>query len=107
MREGGILSICSLEQVGEKGFMPKDALVEQATAFFEYRTIGVNRMYAAMGANRQIDLLTRCFNTSLEPGWEYVVIDGTQFRIDAAQPHDDAVDLSLVRLEEFYDLATE
>lgn len=107
MRDGGILSICALEERGEKGFMPKEVLVEKATAFFAYRTIGVTRMYAALGANRQIDLLVRCFNTSHKREWKYVVIDGEQFRIDAAQPQDDAVDLTLIRLEEFYDLFTE
>lgn len=87
--------------------MPKEVLVEQTTSFFSYRTIGVNRMYAALGANRQIDLLVRCWNTQLDPTWEYVVIDGSQYRIDIAQPQDDAVDLTLIRLEEFYDLITE
>lgn len=107
MRDGGILTICSLEERGEKGFMPSEVLVEQATAFFSYRTIGVTRMYAALGANRQIDLLVRCWNTALDPAWEYVIIDGSQYRIDIAQPVDDAVDLTLIRLEEFYDLITE
>ena len=107
MRDGGILKICSLEERGEKGFMPVEVLVEQTTAFFSYRTIGVHRTYAALGANRQIDLLVRCWNTSLNPEWKYVVIDDTQFRIDIAQPVDDAIDLTLVKLEEFYDLAAE
>lgn len=107
MRDGGILTICSLEERGEKGFMPKAVLVEQATAFFSFRTIGVTRMYAAIGANRRIDLLVRCWNTSLDPEWNYVILDGVQFRIDTAQPMDDAVDLTLVKLEEFYDLFTE
>lgn len=107
MRDGGILKICTLEERGEKGFMPKETLVEQATAFFSYRSIGVTRMYAALGANRQIDLLVRCWNTQLDPAWEYVVIDDVQYRIDIAQPQDDAVDLTLIRLEEFYDLITE
>lgn len=107
MRDGGILSICTLEERGEKGFMPKEVLVEQATAFFSYRTIGVTRMYAAIGANRRIDLLVRCWNTALKPDWKYVVLDGEQFEIDTAQPISDAVDLTLVRLEDFYDLFTE
>lgn len=107
MRDGGILSICALEERGEKGFMPREVLVAKADAFFSYRTIGVTRMYAALGANRRIDLLVRAWNTALDPTWQYVVINGEQFRIDTAQPMGDAVDLTLVRLEEFYDLFTE
>ena len=107
MRDGGVLTLYSLENVGEKGFEPVEKLVEKASAFFAYRTIGVQRRFLAQGANRQIDLLVRCFNTSLAAGWEYVVIDDAQFRIEQATPVDDAVDLELARLEEFYDLVTE
>lgn len=105
MRDGGKLSICSLQNVAEPGFMPREALVIEAEAFFSYREIGVTRMYAALGANRQIDLLVRAWNTSIDREWKFVVIDGEQFRIDAAQPTGDAVDLTLVRLEDFYDVA--
>ena len=87
--------------------MPREALVEKAGAFFSYREIGVTRLYAALGANRQIDLLVRAWVTSLDETWKYVVIDGQQFRIDAAQPVGDAVDLTLIRLEDFYDLVAE
>ena len=107
MRDGGMLTICALEEVGEKGFMPEEKLVAKTTAFFSYRTVGVTRMYAALGANRQIDLLVRCWNTEIEPEWEYVVIGEKQYRIDTSQWVDDAVDLTLVKLEEFYDLVTE
>lgn len=106
MREG-VLKVCALEEVGEKGFMPAEKLVVKAEAYFAYRTIGVTRLYAALGANRQIDLLVRCWNTTLDPEWRYVIIDDIQYRIDIAQPQADAVDLTLIRLEEFYDLATE
>lgn len=87
--------------------MPKEALVEEADAFFGYRQIGVNRFYAALGANQRIDLLVRVFVTALEDGWKYVVIDGKQFRIEVAQPVGDAIDLTLQRLEDFYDLIAE
>ena len=106
MREGGKLSICSLQNVAQPGFMPREALVEEASAFFSYREIGVTRAYAALGANQRIDLLVRAWVTSLKPGWKYVVIGDDQFRIDLAQPTGDAVDLTLVRLEDFYDVAT-
>lgn len=105
MRDGGILTIYQLSQTQEKGFMPKETLVEVATAFFSYRQIGVTRYYAAIGANQQIDLLVRCWNTQLPDNAKFVVINGAQYRIDLAQPMEDAVDLTLVRLEDFYDIA--
>lgn len=105
MRDGGILKLYELTETQTAGFMPQEELVLKGSAFFSYRTIGVNRMYAALGANRQIDLLVRCWNTQLPLDAKFVIIDGIQYRIDVAQPMEDAVDLTLVRLEDFYDVA--
>lgn len=109
MRDGGILTICSLQNVGEDGFMPVDKLVPIGTAFFAYQTIGVNRLYAALGANREIEKLVRCWNTDYPADGKYVIIDGIQYMVDAVQQivDEDAADLTLVRLEEFYDVASE
>ena len=105
MRDGGILKICSLQNLADAGFMPKEALVEETEAFFSYRQIGVTRLYAALGANQRIDLLVRVWVTALKDGWKYVVIDDIQYRIDLAQPVGDAIDLTLIRLEDFFDVA--
>lgn len=109
MRDGGILTIYSLQDVGEAGFMPEEKLVSEGTAFFSYRTIGVTRLYAALGANREIEKLVRCWNTDVPESGKYVIIDGIQYQIDAAQAivDEDAVDLTLVRLEDFYNVAGE
>ena len=109
MRDGGILTIYSLNDVRENGFMPQEKLVSEGTAFFSYRTIGVTRLYAALGANRNIEKLVRCWNTDIPEKGKYVIIDGVQYRIDVAQAivDEDAVDLTLVRLEDFYDVAAE
>ena len=109
MRDGGILTIYSLSDVRENGFMPQEKLVSEGTAFFSYRTIGVTRLYAALGANREIEKLVRCWNTDLPEEGKYVIIDGIQYRIDVAQAivDEDAVDLTLIRLEDFYDVAAE
>lgn len=107
MRDGGILTICSLQNTGENGFMPQEKLVPIGTAFFAWRTIGVNRLYAALGANRDIEKLVRCWNTDYPEDGKYVIIDGVQYRVDAVQQivDEDAADLTLVRLEDFYDVA--
>ena len=106
MRDGGKLTLCALENIAEEGFMPKEALVDKAEAFFSFRDVGVTRLYAALGANHRIDLLVRAWVTDLNPDWQYVVIDDTQYRIDVSQTVGDAVDLTLIRLEEKYDRFT-
>ena len=108
MRDDGILLFCRLENVAEAGMMPKEALVCVGKAYYGRRTVGVTRLYAAAGANRSIDVLARCYNTPEVPeGAEYAVLEnGRQYRIDAVQelPDLDAVDLTLVRLGELYDV---
>lgn len=108
MRDGGLVTLYALENIAEPGFMPVEKLVEKGKAYYSYSTAGITRIYAAMGANREFDMVIRCHNmTSLPDGVKYAVPeDGRQYRIDPAQPvYDmDAIDLTLVRLEEFYDV---
>lgn len=108
MREGGLISLYALENVAEPGFMPSEKLVFKSRFYFAHVTTGVTRRYAALGANRDYNAVVRCWNASLIDGVKYAIDeDGIQYRIDVAEPiHDiDAVDLTLVRLEDFYDVA--
>jgi hypothetical protein len=111
MRDGGIVRLYALDNVSEAGFMPAEKLVEKGRSFFSYSTAGVTRIYAALGANHEIDLVIRCHNmTELPDGVKYAIPeDGRQYRIDVAQPiyDDDAIDLTLVRLEDYYDVLAE
>ena len=111
MRDGGIVTLYALENIAEPGFMPVEKLVEKGTAFYSYSTAGITRIYAAMGANREFDMVIRCWNmTELPEGVRYAIPeDGKQYRIDPAQPiYDaDAIDLTLVRLEDYYDVLAE
>lgn len=110
MRNAGILTIYSLSNTGTAGMMPTEKLVEICTAYYEERTIGVTRVYAALGADQQIDALVRCFNTpSLPTNAQYAVLeDGNQYRISLKQKIDaDTYDLTLVRLEANYDVQTD
>ena len=74
-------------------------------------TSGVTRRYAALGANRNYDYVVRAHNClGLPDGVKYAVLeDGDQYRIDNAELifDSDATDLTLVRLEDFYDVADE
>lgn len=111
MREGGIVTLYALENVARPGFMPAEMLVEKGTAYYAKRTSGINRRYTAMGANREFNFVIRCWNmTELPDGVKYVIPeDGNQYRIDPAEPifDQDAIDLTLVRLEDYYDVFTE
>lgn len=108
MRDGGIVTLYSLQNTADAGFMPVERLVAQGTAYYSYSTAGITRIYAALGANKRIDMVIRCHNmTALPDGVKYAIPeDGNQYRIDPAQPiyDEDAIDLTLVRLEDFYDV---
>ena len=117
MDREGILFICKLENTAEAGFMPVQKLVPLVPAYYRKRTVGYNRLYAAMGANKEISLLVRCFNTEVPDYNEqlYVVFpseslsDSEQFRVSAIQEivEDGAIDLTLSKMEEFFDVALE
>lgn len=114
MDREGILRICTLENVASPGYMPVEQLVMNCEAYYRKRTVGYNRMYAAMGANKSIDLLVRCFNIQV-PSYTrelYVIFpddNSVQYRVSAIQEivEDGAIDLTLERMETLYDVNTE
>ena len=112
MREGGIIRLYTLEDVADPGLMPCEKLKYKCEFFCSKITTGVTRRYAALGANRDFNSVVRCWNYEPEiaEGVKYAVDEnGIQYRIDVANPvyDQDAIDLTLVRLEEFYDVADE
>lgn len=110
MRDGGNIKLCSLSETQEPGFMPVQVLKVEAEPFFSYRTGGVTRRFAALGVGFEYDYVVRCWNiTELPDGVEYAVLpDGKQYHVDAEPIFDeDALDLTLTRLEDFYDVVTE
>lgn len=108
MFDAGILKTYSLENVSSPGMMPTEKLVPICAAFYNERTVGVTRAYAAMSADQRIDMLVRCYNTMLPVDAEYVILeDGNQYRITLKQKQGADVDLTLVRLEDYYDVIPE
>lgn len=108
MFDAGLLKIYSLTNVNEPGKMPTEKLVRVGVAFYNERTVGVTRAYAAMSADQRIDMLVRCYNTTLPVNAEYVILeDGNQYRITLKQKQGADVDLTLVRLEDYYDVIPE
>ena len=114
MDKEGILSICKVENTAEPGYMPTQKLVVLRSVYYHQKTVGYNRMYAAMGANQEIAMVVRCFNTDVPSYTEqlYVVFPNeatdNQFIVSGIQEivEEDAIDLTLGRLEEYYDLDT-
>jgi len=114
MDKEGILTICKVDNTASAGSMPVEKLVPLQTAYYRKRTVGYNRLYAAMGANQEISLLVRCFNTEVPTYTQqlYVVFPNedtdNQFMVSAIQEiiEEGAIDLTLTRLEEYYDLDT-
>lgn len=111
MREGGIVRLYALENVASPGFMPSEKLVKKGKAYYAKRTSGINRRFTADGPARDYAYVIRCWNTpELPADVKYAIPeDGKQYRIEPAEPifDQDAVDLTLVRLEDYYDVSTE
>jgi hypothetical protein len=109
MDEQGLLTIYSLENVAPKGLKPSMKLVEVGKAFYQERQVGVQRMYAALGANHRIDSLLRCYNTEIMDGMVVIPTDGKQYQVDATQKviGKDSVDITLVRVDKLYEIYAE
>ena len=107
MRDMGILTLYSLTNTADDGDKPSEQLVSVGRAFYAERTVGFNRIYAAMGANERIDMIVRCYNTDVPYSAKYAILeDGNQYQITVKQKivDDDATDLTLVRVEDYYDV---
>jgi hypothetical protein len=108
MRDEGILTIYSLQNTAPQGLMPVNQLVEIDRAYYARKTASYNRIYAAMGANHQFDMVVRVFNIEPPETGMYVILeDEKQYQIDVCQEivGKDCVDLTLIRVEDFYDVA--
>lgn len=126
MKDAGIVTICKLTNTAESGMMPKEELIpleyegEVLTWRFEDRFIGYSRQYEAKGVGERIDKLIRIWNAPQVRIGYYAVLtdyegqeneDGDQYRIDNVQPQIDenglkVTDITLYRLDELYDIAT-
>ena len=116
MRDAGLVTICSLSNLSAAGARPVMVLSPVLSDYFGERTVGYNRYYAAKGVNEQVDLLIRIGRTTAARIGMYAVLtysenDG-QYRITNVQQllDDDGLkctDLTLTRMDELYEIATE
>lgn len=111
MRDEGILTFYNLANVSTNGHMPKEQLVNLGViAYYANKTIGFQRLYAAKGQNYRLDKLVRVYITELPEEAKYVILeDKRQYRIEDINVivDDDALDLSLTRLEKYYEVSDE
>lgn len=127
MMDAGVVTICNLVNRAEEGDMPADIL-EVATDGtgndlvyqFEERVVGYNRQYAAAGVGERVDMLIRIWRAPVRIGQLAVLTDyegqenenGDQYRISNVQNVQNenglkVTDLTLYRLDELYEVATE
>lgn len=118
MKDAGIVTICKLTDSAAAGDMPKEFLDPQSKSYFEERSVGYNRQYAAMGVNERVDMLIRIWrDASIRVGMYAVLTDyegqqnedGDQYRINNVQQllDDDGLkvtDLTLYRMDELYEV---
>lgn len=108
MHDAGKLTVYKLMNVSQPGRMPVEKLVKITDAYYDELTVGVTRAYAALSANQQIDMLVRCYNTTLPAAAEYAILeDGQQYRISLKQQNGDHVTLTLVRKDGDLDVLDE
>lgn len=115
MKDAGIVTVCRLVNTSVSGGMPVDRLSPVFSDCFEERTVGYGRYYQAKGVNEQVDMLIRVNRTTSARIGMYAVLtqsenDG-QFRIINVQQLLDndglkCTDLTLMRTERLYDVAT-
>lgn len=119
MTNDGIIGVYRLQNTADAGYMPQMQLVKLFDAYFSRQRVGVTRLYAALGANAQLDAVFRLWNTRIDeampkdlfavfsPSGGTVAGDAEQYRITLAQDvvEQDAVDITVERLDKFYDIA--
>lgn len=114
MKDDGTLFLYELQNVSEPGDMPVEALKRISNKhYFEILYIGRDRQNQAKGYGERIDLRVRIHYEPTARIDRFVVLGNEdQFRIIDCTPNKNedglrCTDLSLMRLEDFYDVADE
>ena len=111
--DSGVLKVCALENTAPPGSMPAERLEPKSEHWYGERTVGYGRYFTAGQANERVDMLVRVWEDRSITTADYCLLeDGTQYRIVQVQQLLDedelrVTDLSLERLGENYDLASD
>lgn len=104
----GIVPIYTVTNTASAGDMPNEVLAAYGNRYYSVRTVGIRRLYAALGANMAIDGLITVHKDRLPNTGELVfVLDGEQYRASARQYVGDDTIVTLERLEKFYEFSAE
>lgn len=110
--DDGVVYLCNLTNTAPNGRKPVFKLTKVKKYWFGERTVGYSRYYEAKGVNEQVDMLIRIpHDRHARIGMYAVLGNEEQFHITNVQQiiDDDNglryTDLTLSRIEEFYELA--
>lgn len=111
--DAGILTVCELVNTADPGRKPVMQLSQLSQHYYGERVIGFSRRYAALGVNERVDLLARIWqDRTIRVGMYATDANGDQYRIDNVQQLTDddglqVTDITMSRLEDYYDVLTE
>lgn len=109
--DDGVVFICKLANTAPNGKKPVFQLTPVAKYWYGERTVGFSRYYEAKGVNEQVDMLIRIpHDRSVRIGMYAVLGNDEQFHITNVQQvmNEDnlrCTDLTLSRIEDYYDVA--
>lgn len=95
-----------------QGGMPKEVLTYEGWTYYGERMVSYSRLYEARGADCRVDKVVRIPDrVPVQVGWYVILEDGEQYRIDALSPvivasSVRATELTLIKVEDRYDIAT-
>ena len=111
-RDSGIVYLATLTNTAAAGLKPEYFLTKISRSWYEERTVGFRRQYAAKGVNEQVDMLIRThYNPKARIGRYAILGNGEQFRItNVTHGKDDETmlrftELTLTRMDQLYEVA--
>lgn len=100
----GVAQICFVVDVAEPGYKPVEKLEPFVTLRYENQRVGVQRYYAAMQNQVQVDRVIRVPRARITTQEVAVTEDGEEYRIDQVQEVPEVwppcLDLTLTRIEQ-------
>lgn len=110
--DDGVVYLCNLIDTAPNGKKPVFRLSRVKKYWYGERTVGYTRFYEAKGVNEQVDMLIRILHDrNARIGMYAVLGNEEQYRITQVQQIVDDenglrfTDLTLSRVEEYYELA--
>ncbi|MDD3393787.1 MAG: hypothetical protein PHG19_03985 [Anaerotignum sp.] len=104
----GIVTICSVTNIAQAGYKPKQGLVLRANLRFDEQRLGINRLYLSRQDQAEIERLIRVQRGKDISVQDVAIIDGRQYKIDTVQSIKDiyppSLDLALTKIEQEYEV---